>query len=93
MGAAPPPELVVSRWRIAVLSTVSGTIGVVVTRLPGPRWLVVVLVLTVTLALLQLTRSRLGPAVSAAVWAALVGLPTALVALRPGQRPRTAPSV
>lgn len=49
------PELVVSRWRIAVLSTVSGTIGVVVTRLPGPRWLVVVLVLTVTLALLQLT--------------------------------------
>lgn len=61
------PEMIVSRWRIAVLPTVCAGIGVAATRVPGPWWLVAIGVLTVVVALLQLTRCRVAPALSAAV--------------------------
>lgn len=61
------PEMLVSRWRIAVLPTVCAAIGVAATRAPGPRWVVAIGVLSVVLVLLQLTRCRVAPALSAAV--------------------------
>jgi hypothetical protein len=61
------PEITVSRWRIAVLPSVCAAVGVAATRMPGPRWLVAIGVLTFALVLLQLTRCRVSPAVSAGV--------------------------
>ena len=61
------PEMTVSRWRIAVLPTACATIGIVANRLPWPRAVVAVCVLSAVLALLQLTRCRVAPALSAAV--------------------------
>lgn len=61
------PEMTLSRWRIAVLPTGCAALGVTANRLPWPRELVVICVLSAALALLQLTRCRVAPALSAAV--------------------------
>lgn len=58
------PDWVVSRWRILLLPVFAAATGLAATRLPGPRWLVLVGVLTVVLALLQATRCRIGPALA-----------------------------
>lgn len=61
------PEMLASRWRIAVLPAVGAALGLAATGAPGPRWLVLVGTLTAVVVLLQLTRSRIGPTLAAAL--------------------------
>jgi hypothetical protein len=61
------PEMLVSRWRIAVLPSAGAAIGLAATGVPGPRWLVLVGTLSAVVVLLQLTRTRIGPTVAAAL--------------------------
>lgn len=61
------PDWLASRWRIAVLPTACAALGVLVGLLPGPRSLLAIVALAAALVLLILLRSRLSPALSAAV--------------------------
>lgn len=67
------PEVNGCRWRIAVMPVVCATLGIAATNIAAPRWLVALAVMGVALLILQLTRTRIAPAMSAAVLPVIFG--------------------
>ncbi|NMH95914.1 hypothetical protein [Pseudonocardia acidicola] len=61
------PAWLRSRVQIATVPPACALLGVLVVRLPGPRWVLAVLALVLGVALLQAVRCQLAPALSAAV--------------------------
>lgn len=61
------PEWSASRWRIVALPTACAVIGHLLTRLPTPTWTAEICGVTLALVLLAALRSRVAPALSAAV--------------------------
>jgi hypothetical protein len=62
-----------SRWRIGVVPTLCATLGIAATNIPAPRWLIALTVMGIALLILQLTRTRIAPAMSAAVLPVIFG--------------------
>ncbi|GLZ50227.1 hypothetical protein Acsp06_64120 [Actinomycetospora sp. NBRC 106375] len=61
------PDWTVRPRAVLVVPTVCAALGIVIGRLPGPRWLLALAALGAAFAVLVASRSRLTPALSAAV--------------------------
>ncbi|MGQ0576011.1 MAG: hypothetical protein ACT4RN_17650 [Pseudonocardia sp.] len=61
------PDWLAARGQIVVLPVLAAALGLVATRLPGPRWVLVAGTITAALLLLQLARCRIAPVLAVAV--------------------------